>query len=202
MTPHQSPRPNPLRREDVPELEEYFRTFERRMGFVPNSVLTMARRPKVVKALAALGQAVYDVEGGVLPMGLKSMIAELSSRATGCLYCQAHFSTNMSRMDVTDQRIEALWEFRASDLFTAAEKVAFEFAIAASAVPNAVTDDHFRELRRHYTEEQIVELLATIGYVGYLNRWNDSMATPIEEFPSRFAMARFGDQWEKGKHDR
>ena len=200
--PDHSPRLDPLRREDVPELEEYFQTFERRMGFVPNSVLTMARRPKVVRALAALGQAIYDVEGGVLPMGLKSMVAELSSRSTGCLYCQAHFSTNMSRMDVTDQRIEALWNFRMSDLFTAAEKAAFEFAIAASAIPNAVTDDHFVDLHRHYTEEQIVELLATIGYVGYLNRWNDSMATPLEEFPSRFARARFGERWEKGKHDR
>jgi len=197
-----SPRLTPLEREDVPELEEYFRTFERRMGFVPNSVLTMARRPKVVRALAALGQAVYDVEGGVVPMGLKSMVAELSSRAAGCLYCQAHFSTNMSRMAVTDDRIEALWEFRTSDLFTAAEKAAFEFAIAASTVPNTVTDDHFRELRKHYTDEQIVELLATIGYVGYLNRWNDSMATPIEDFPSRFAKSRFGDRWEKGKHAR
>jgi alkylhydroperoxidase family enzyme len=135
-------------------------------------------------------------------MGLKSMVAELSSRSTGCLYCQAHFSTNMSRMDVADQRIEALWDFRTSSLFTAAEKAAFEFALAASSVPNAVTDDHFVELRRHYTEEQIVELLATISYVGYLNRWNDSMATPLEEFPSRFARARFGERWEKGKHDR
>jgi alkylhydroperoxidase family enzyme len=108
----------------------------------------------------------------------------------------------MSRMDVADQRIEALWDFRTSSLFTAAEKAAFEFALAASSVPNAVTDDHFVELRRHYSEEQIVELLATISYVGYLNRWNDSMATPLEEFPSRFARARFGERWEKGKHDR
>jgi uncharacterized peroxidase-related enzyme len=200
--PDHSPRLDPLRREDVPELEEFFRTFERRMGFVPNSVLTMARRPNVVRALAALGQAVYDVEGGVLPMGLKSMVAELSSRSTGCLYCQAHFSTNMSRMEVTDDRIEALWDFRMSSLFTQAEKAAFEFAIAASSVPNAVTADHFAELRKHYNEEQIVELLATISYVGYLNRWNDSMATPLEEFPSRFAKARFGDRWQKGKHDR
>ena len=197
-----SPRLHPLKREDVPELEEYLRTFERRMGFVPNSILTMARRPKIVKALAALGQAIYDVEGGVLSMGLKSMVAELSSRSTGCLYCQAHFSTNMSRMDVADERIEALWEYRTNNLFSAAEKAAFEFAVAASMVPNAVTDDHFLELRQHYTEEQIVELLATIGYVGYLNRWNDSMATPLEDFPSRFAKARFGERWDKGKHDR
>jgi uncharacterized peroxidase-related enzyme len=200
--PDHSPRLDPLRREDVPELEECFRTFERRMGFVPNSVLTMAHRPKVVRALAALGQAIYDVEGGVLPMGLKSMVAEISSRSTGCVYCQAHFSTNMSRMAVTDDRIEALWDFRTSNLFTQAEKTAFEFALAASTVPNTVTADHFAELRKHYNEEQIVELLATLSYVGYLNRWNDSMATPLEEFPSRFAKARFGDRWQKGKHDR
>lgn len=192
----------PLHRTEAPELEPYFQTFEKRMGFVPNSVLTMARRPKIVQALAALGQAVYDRDEGTVPMGLKSCIAELSSRATGCLYCQAHFAFNASRMDVTDAKISAIWDYQSSDLFDDAERAALDFALAASAIPNAVTDDHFTALRRHFDEGQIVEILATISYVGYLNRWNDSNATPLEEAPSGVAMARFGDRWEKGKHDR
>jgi uncharacterized peroxidase-related enzyme len=197
-----SPRLSPLNRADVPLLEPYFQTFQQRMGFVPNSILTMARRPKLVKAIAALGQAVYDVESGTLPMGLKSCVAELCSKATGCLYCQAHFSTNMSRMGVPDSKIEAVWDYQTSALFDAAERAALEFALAASAVPNAVTDEHFIALREHYSEDQIVELLATIGYVAYLNKWNDSMATPLEPFPSEFAAQRFGSRWHKGKHDR
>ncbi len=194
---------DPLPREAVPELEEFFLTFERRMGFVPNSVKTMAQRPKILQAVAALGLAVYDVEHGVLPMGLKSMAAQVSSTATGCLYCQAHFSTNASRMDISDEKIEHLWEFETNSLFTDEERVALRFAIAASQVPNAVTDEHFDELRQYYNDEQIVELLATISYVGYLNRWNDSMGTPIEDFPRTFAQEHLqGQRWEPGKHAR
>ncbi len=196
-------RVDPLRREAVPELEEFFQTFERRMGFVPNSVKTMARRPKVVQALAALGQAVYDAEHGVLPMGLKSMAAQVSSTATGCLYCQAHFSTNANRMDISDEKIEHLWEFETSPLFTDEERSALRFAIAASQVPNGVTEEHFDELKLYYNDEQIVELLATISYVGYLNRWNDSMGTPIEDFPRTYAQEHLqGQDWVPGKHAR
>lgn len=196
-----SSRLSPLSRADVPELEECFQTFEQRMGFVPNSILTMARRPKIVKAIAALGQAIYDTDGK-LPIGLKSCVAELCSKATGCLYCQAHFSTNMSRMGVSNAKIEAVWNYQNSALFDAGERAAFDFALAATAVPNAVTDAHFLGLRLYFSEAQIVELLATIGYVAYLNKWNDSMATPLEEFPSGFASERFGGRWNKGKHDR
>ena len=194
---------DPLAREDVPELEEFFQTFEKRMGFVPNSVKTMARRPKVVKALAALGQAVYDVEEGVLPMGLKSCVGQISSTASGCLYCQAHFSTNASRMNISDEKIESLWEFETSPLFSDEERVALRFAIAASQVPNNVTDEHFAELRKYFSEEQIVELLATISYVGYLNRWNDSMGTPIEDFPREYGESHLQNiDWHPGKHGR
>jgi alkylhydroperoxidase family enzyme len=108
----------------------------------------------------------------------------------------------MQRMGVSNEKIEALWSYQASSLFDEAERAAFDFALAATAVPNAVTEEHFVALHRHYCEEQIVELLATIGYVAYLNKWNDSMATPLEQFPSAFAKERFKDQWSTGKHER
>lgn len=197
-----SHRIDPLPRDATPELEPYFKTFEDRMGFVPNSMLTMQRVPGLVKAAAALGQAVYDPNGRV-PMGLKSCMAEISSKVAGCLYCQAHFSTNASRMDIDNEKLEAVWSYERSDLFSDAEKAALDFASAASQVPNAVTDEHFATLRKYWDEEQIVEMLGLIAYVGFLNRWNDSMATPLEDFPGGFATSRFGAQgFHYGKHER
>ena len=199
--PDRSPRLDPLKREDAPELEEFFRTFERRMGFVPNSVLTMARRPKVVRALAALGKAVYDVEGGVVPMGLKSMVAELSSRSTGCLYCQAHTLLGAKNFNVSEEKLAAVWTYASSPLYTERERVALDFALAAASQPNAVTDEGFAALRAHWSDSEIVEILGVVAMFGFLNRWNDSMATPLEAVPLKVAQDAAGERgWEAGKH--
>ena len=57
-------------------------------------------------------------------------------------------------------------------------------------------------LRRHFDDGQIVEIVATIALFGYLNRWNDTMATDLEEHPAnvaRHAIAPMG--WTAGKHE-
>lgn len=79
----------PLPRDTKPEFEEAFSTFEKRMGFVPNSVLTMQRKPMLVKALKALSDSVYADPDALLSNSLKACIAQLASSASGCLYCQA-----------------------------------------------------------------------------------------------------------------
>jgi hypothetical protein len=41
----------------------------------------------------------------------------------------------------------------------------------------------FIDMRRHWSENQIVEILAVVSVFGFLNRWNDSMGTPLEPEP-------------------
>ena len=68
-------------------------------------------------------------------------------------------------------------------------------------MPNAVTDAMLAELRKYWTEEQIVEIVGVIALFGFLNRWNDTMATPLEDEPIEVAekyLAR--DGWTIGKH--
>jgi len=189
----------PLAREQLPELESAFETFKSRMGFVANSGLIMARRPSILRALADLGRAV--MENGEVPLALKNCIAQVASWTTGCLYCQAHFANNAIRSGIVDEKLENLWDFERSSLFHDAERVALRFAIAVSQVPNGVTDSQFLELKRHWTDGQIVEILATVCYVGFLNRWNDSLATTLEDIPTKAAEAHLGGtHWQPGKH--
>jgi len=87
-------------------------------------------------------------------------------------------------------------------LFSDAEKAAFDFAVAAAAVPNAVTPEIGAALRLHWDEGEIVEMLGVIALFGYLNRWNDSMATTIEPGAAEIgerALAQSG--WSRGKHE-
>lgn len=192
----------PLERASVPECEADFRHFEQRMGFLPNSLLTMARKPKLVAAFTQLAKAVYDPQGGI-SLNLRNLIANIASRAAGCQYCVAHTASNAHRSSIEDQKIAKVWEYARNPLFNDAERAALEFARCAASAPNAVEDSHFAELRKHYSETQIVEILATVAYFGFLNRWNDSMATPLEEIPTAFAESTLNDgTWEAGKHAR
>jgi uncharacterized peroxidase-related enzyme len=190
----------PLPAENSPDLREQFEAIKKSLGFVPNSMLIMQRVPKMVRAFAALSAAVWDPEGKV-DRGFKRLIAHVSSRAAGCQYCMAHTAGGALRFGIEDEKLAAVWDYQTSPLFSPAERAALDFAMAASCVPNAVTDDMFVEMRKYWSEDQIVEIVGCISLFGFLNRWNDTLATPLEHEPievgERF-LAKRG--WSVGKH--
>jgi len=197
-----SPRLAPLSPQHTPELKEQFAHFEKTLGFIPNSVLIMQRKPKLVKALAQLTAAVWEPDGKV-DRGFKRLVAHVASRAAGCRYCMAHTAGGALLFGVNEARVAAVWEYRTSPLYTEAERVALDFALAASAVPNDVTDEMFAQMRKHWTEEQIVEIVGTIAVFGFLNRWNDTMATPLEAEPNEVGEKLLAPRgWTVGKHAR
>mgnify|MGYP002713163328 CR=1 FL=1 len=101
----------------------------------------------------------------------------------------------------SDQKIAAVWEFETSDLFSDAERAALRLALHAGYLPNEATQADFDELANYFDEGQIVEIVASIALFGYLNRWNDTMATQLEEYPAQVAERAIGSQgWEPGKH--
>jgi uncharacterized peroxidase-related enzyme len=188
----------PLRREAHPELEELFQLYDDTLSFVPNSLFTMARRPEILRAFSELITQIWRT--GTLPTPMKPLIGIVSSVAAGCRYCQAHEAVDAKMRGVDAAKIAAIWDFEHSPLYDDAERAALRFARDASLVPNEVTPARFEELRRHWDDGQIVEMLAVVGLFGFLNRWNDTVATDLEEIPFSFASDRYGDRWEPGKH--
>ena len=192
-------RVKPLARRDLPELEELFQLYDETLSFVPNSLYTMARRPEILEAFSELITQIWRT--GTVPVGLKPLLAIVSSTAAGCRYCQAHEIVDARMRGVSEDKVAAIWEFETNPLFSEAERVALRFAQAASVVPNAVTDEHAADLRRHWNDGEIVEILAVVSLFGFLNRWNDSMATDLEQIPSEAGRRVLGAAgWEPGKH--
>jgi uncharacterized peroxidase-related enzyme len=190
----------PLPPETTPELADTFANYVKALGYMPNSVLIMQRRPKMVKALGALAATIWDPESAVSP-GFKRLLAHMASKAHGCNYCMAHTAGGALKLGVPDEKVAALWEYRSSPLYTEAERVAMDFALAAAAVPNDVTDAMFAELRRHWTDDQIVEIVGVISFFGFMNRWNDTMATPLEAGAVETGERFLGSHgWSVGKH--
>ena len=196
------PRLDPLPPEHTPELKAHFDFFLTTLGFAPNSVLTMQRKPKLVQAFAQLNAAVMDPAGEV-DLGFRRLIGNLASKAAGCLYCQAHSALGAKNFGVDEARLAALWDFRSSPLYSEKERAALEFALAAAAQPNEVTDALFAQLRSHWSEGEVVEILGVVAMFGFLNRWNDSMATPLEPVAAMVADRAFAARgWTAGKHAR
>lgn len=190
----------PLSTVSNPELEELVQFFNETLGFCPNSVLTMQRRPHLAKAFVNLNMAVMKNEGRVTS-SLKRLIGYLSSYTAGCRYCQAHTIRAAERYGAKQDMLNNIWEYKTHPAFNDAEKAAFDFAIAASSVPNAVTDEVADNLRRHWDDGEIVEILGVISLFGYLNRWNDSMGTPLENAALQSGKTYLEKKgWSAGKH--
>lgn len=190
---------NPLKIQDLPEVASEIGFIENRLGFVPNSLLTMARRPDILRAFSALLKAVTSP--GKLRPDLKQLVAYIASTASGCRYCQAHTAATAARMGVVPEKVEAAWLFETDSQFDAPERAALRLARDAAVVPNATTPEHFADLRKYFDEDEIVEMVAMISIFGFLNRWNDTMGTQLEEEPFQFASQHLKQRgWDAGKH--
>ncbi len=189
----------PLSRDALPQYESQLALIEGAMGFVPTSLLTMARLPALFEAFSGLAFAVHTL--GEIDRELFHLVAHVASRAAGCRYCQAHTASSAVREGTVPEKLEAVWEFETDSHFDEAERAALRLARDAAQVPNQVTPAHFEELARHFSESQILHLIATISLFGFLNRWNDTLATTLEEEPLAFARTHLAGQgWRVGKH--
>lgn len=190
----------PLPADTNAEVAKMAEFFNETLGFCPNSVLTMMRRPRIAKAFIELNMAVMENQGR-LTSSLKRLIAYISSNITGCRYCQAHTIRAAERYGAEAAQLENVWEYKTHPAFSEAERAALDFAAAASVIPNDVDDELSERLHRYWKEDEIVEMLGVISLFGYLNRWNDSMGTTLEAGAidsGEQLLSRRG--WNTGKH--
>jgi uncharacterized peroxidase-related enzyme len=182
------------------ETKELAEFFNETLGFCPNSVLTMQHRPAISKAFINLNKAVMENQGRVTS-ALKRMIGWVASNASGCRYCQAHTIRAAERYGANQEQLDNIWEYNTHAAFNEAERAALNFALASSVIPNAVDETIKTNLYKYWNEGEIVEMLGVISLFGYLNRWNDSMGTTIEDGAVESAEQYLGKTgWEKGKH--
>src|SRR5438128_9915248 len=118
-----SPRLAPLPPD--PALEKQFEASKKSLGFVPNSLLIMQRKPKMVAAWAQMSAAVWDPESKV-ERGFKRLIAHVASRAAGCQYCMAHTAGGAMHFGVDERKVAAIWDYQTSPLYSEAERAALD----------------------------------------------------------------------------
>jgi len=192
-------RVQPVPMEEFRGLFPGAQALEQRVGFVPTSMRVMAHRPPILEGFGAFAGAILGP--GEVDRALKQLVALMVSRATGCMYCQAHTGHAAHGAGVDEDKLQALWDFETDDRFTDAERAALRFARDSAVIPVAVGDAHFAALRQHFSDPQIVEIVSVASLFGFLNRFNDTLANELEPSPLDFAAAHLTPTgWSAGKH--
>ena len=164
-----------LGRRDVSEdVGEIYDRYVRQRGNVPNMFRTVAHRPEILQTMIAHMEAVLNT--GTLPTSLKELVIVRTSQMNSCEYCLASHSLLAKKLGYSDAQIATLSAFEGSESFTPREKAALRLAERLTRNERALTEEELAELKAHFTEGEIVELMAASGLFNYFNRFNNLLA--------------------------
>ena len=163
---------------------DLFEGVEAFMGYLPNAHILMAERPELLEAFSQLASNIFQTQE--IDLQTKQLIALASSISSGCKYCQAHTSHGADRAGVEVKKISEILNYKDSAYYTQKEKAVLDLAFAAGKTPNLSSQKHFDNLKKYYSKGQILDIVSVISLFGFLNRWNDTLDTALEDVPDEF----------------
>jgi AhpD family alkylhydroperoxidase len=123
--------------------------------------------PAAYKAVAAL-QSYVDQSG--LDAKLRELIKIRASQINGCAYCLAMHTRDARKIGESDERMYLLDAWREAPINTARERAALAWTEAVTLISQThAPDDVYDELRKQFSEKEIVDLTAAIAAI---NTWN------------------------------
>lgn len=171
-------------RHQFEQFDNLFNGVESFMGYLPNAHLLMAERPELLMSFSNLASTIFQAEG--IDIQTKQLIALASSLSSGCKYCQAHTSHGAERAGVSANKISDILKYTESDLYDDKERALLDLAFAAGKTPNECNKNHFDQLKKYFSKKEIIDIVSVISLFGYLNRWNDTLGTVLEDIPEEF----------------
>ncbi len=148
-------------------------------GEVPDANLfaTLAARPEIAAAAADYLRVV--IRSGTVSAATKALCAAMVSAVNFCEPALVAYRREARAAGVSVDSLNALWDFARSDLFGAREKAALSTAVSLTREARALPETLWSELRTHYDDGEIVEILSLIGMVNALNRMSNALQTQI-----------------------
>lgn len=172
----------PSNEDAQPEAQALFGHCEKLMGRVANAVRVAAHSPKAAQPLVGFLVAAlrYEVTG-VLDLRIKTLVILKTSMLNGCSYCIGHNTALGRSIGFEDNEIEAIeGDYQGSDLFTPAEKAAMAWAEYLTERTYRQHPEAMPELKKHFTEAQIVEITMVSGFFNFWNRFVDGLQVDLE----------------------
>lgn len=179
------PRIDPLSRSDLPQFSGVIDAIGDDHGYVPNSFLTLGRLPSLLAANGLCADALwYDDR---LPQPLRRLAGFAFSFFSGSMYSAAHLAYGVEALGLAREKLLAVADFEVAPVYDEAERAVLRLCRNAARMPGEVTDGNVAALREHFDEQTILLLTGLIAWHAFLNRWNDIMATRLEDAPRHYA---------------
>jgi len=119
---------------------------------------------------------------GVGDQRLLDLIKVRASQINGCAYCVRLHCIEARERGETDERLDMVAVWREADCFGPAERAALAWCEALTALPErGAPEEHFEQLQRHFSDEQIVALTLAVVAINGWNRLNVAFRTPASE---------------------
>ena len=165
---------HPLTKEKAaPELQEIYAKLTGANGFMPNFFGVMAHAPGVLQAFLPLYGSIMNK--GTLETRYKELAYLKTALVNGCEYCMKAHTASSKKVGVTPEQIQALAFYQRSPLFDEKDKLVILYADRVTRGAAGIREGSVEELKKHFTEQQIVELTLVICVANFTNRFNDAL---------------------------
>lgn len=162
-------------------LRPFFWNQRRKYGSVLDAALLWARAPKLFLGVAFLYGRI-DRASSPLDPALRSLVTVRVSQINWCRFCVDINSTTLLKRGMGMEKIEALADWRRSNLFDESERAALDYAEVVTRSDIQVEDAHLETLRAHFSNDAIVELTGLITFQNMSSKFNASLDVPPQGF--------------------
>ena len=163
----------------VPEdVRPIYERYAREYGPFLNQVRVFAHRPAALKHIMGLLLELHD--DAILSKRYLEIALVVVSTINRCEYCIAHHAPRALEHGLSAAAIDDILG-EAPDGFDELDRLVRDYAVQVTNDFNRMRDGVFTELKKHFSEEQIVELTLRIALCGFFNRFNDALQIEMEE---------------------
>ncbi len=184
---------------EVPaDVRPTYERFSREYGPFLNQVKVFAHRPPALKHI--MGLLLDLADEALLPKRYLEIALVVVSKLNECTYCVAHHTPRLveqglppsAAAHILDETVEG---------FDEVDHLVRDYAVQVTTKAQYMRDGIFEELKKHFTEAQIVELTLRTALCGFFNRFNDALQIGMEDGVIEDMLAKGGTAEDLPKHD-
>jgi AhpD family alkylhydroperoxidase len=171
-----------LEREAVtPEAAAMYDALLVQRGVVPNMFKVLAHAPGIAQGVAGFLKPLLS--DGALRAWYKELVAVRISSLHESQYAIRAHAASAKKKGASDEQIAGVKDFE-SGPYSEKEKMGFRLADRLHRGPREVDDAFYSELRKHFSEEEVIELFLTAAAFEMFPRFIDGLRIPVTPLPA------------------
>ncbi|RPJ86020.1 MAG: hypothetical protein EHM18_08375 [Acidobacteria bacterium] len=148
-------------------IKQVYAEVQHKLGHVPNFLKTVAHNDRILKPMA---DAFLSFVGeSSLSEKVRQLVILRVCQLDKCKPTVDRHTLLAKQAGWSDDHLKAMDDYNQSELFPYYEKEALRLVELVRSTPDEIPGDYWAQLDNHYTSDQIVEMVALIGFIGMIN---------------------------------